>query len=96
MIIKLLRMLYAISDFDPSIIFYDDHWHMWTRFNGTRDGYMLKEYTKLGEWFTEMPQILQIFKVPYYIITWIGVFFAVIFYAIISLFLTKNLKSRIE
>lgn len=55
--------------------------------------YEVYNYTKLGNWFEDMPIILSTLKLLYYIPAWcINIIFAVVWF-VIELFLPKKVKN---
>lgn len=67
---SLSKVLFAINRvvwWEPSSIFFGTKRK---EFNGGGGSYTHYTYTKLGKFFEEAPQILQLIKWPYYIVTW--------------------------
>jgi hypothetical protein len=73
-------------NFDANDIFYSKrcHGYCWEKY------YESKVYTKLGQWFEDVPNIFQILKLPYYILASIWWFIGNLIYQFLSLFFPKS------
>lgn len=75
---NILMKIHKIIRWDPCDIFYESH-YKWRSYDdplyifgckmeGTID--TTHTYTKLGQWFNNMPEIFHLLKLPYYIVMW--------------------------
>jgi len=77
LVIYFLRKVKRVMTWWPSELFYQTHykWHEYetpsVSIFGVDDGYTIenKTYTKLGKMFYDNPPIIEIIKLPYYMVT---------------------------
>jgi len=91
---NLFTVLYAINKvvwWEPSSIFFGTEKRSFSGALG--GGYTHYNYTKLGNFFEKAPQILQLIKVPYYIVTWVVLAILKMIWGTVELFFPNKYSS---